>query len=91
MSESKLSAAIDRVVEIKLKAVDRWIDEVIDELEKFGNPEKLLGKPYEAWTPQDLQVLGQIYGDGNDTPLAKLIFKKHYEVVTDLEKQLGES
>lgn len=64
------------------------IDEVKRELEDFGSPEKLLGKPFKQWSEQDHMVLGQIYGNDPDNPLSKLIFKKRYQEVLEMEQGL---
>ena len=79
--DSNLVKAADEVINFKMKAVDSLIEELVEPLEKIGNPEKLIDKPYELWTPQDLQSLYQIYGMGNDTPLTKLVVKKSLEKI----------
>ncbi len=84
---NNLIQVIDEVVELKLKAVDRIIEEFIDPIGEIGNPEKLIGKKYEEWNPQDVQRLSQVYGTGDDTPLSKLIFKRVYDKVKQLEAE----
>jgi len=81
-----LTQAIDRAIQIKLKAVDAIMEELVEPLADVGNPEKLIKKPYEQWTAQDLQFLRRIYGEGEDTPLTRLIFKKTYERVLSMEE-----
>ncbi len=76
MKETPLTLAVDEVIALKMKVVDEFIKSVAEPLGNIGNPEALIGKKYEDWTPLDIQLLGQIYGEGNDTPLAKLIYKK---------------
>ncbi len=88
MKKDRLTKAIDLTIEKKLKAVDRFIEETIEPIENVGSPESLIGKKYEEWTPIDLQLLSQVYGEGDDTPLAKLIASKSIERVTDLENQV---
>ncbi len=88
MKETSLTRAVQEVIEFKLKALDLFLEEMVDPLEQVGNPEKLIGKKYEEWTPQDLQMLGQIYGNAHDSPLARLIFRKEYEKVKQLEKEV---
>ena len=84
--KSSLTRVVDDVIALKMKAVDDYIESVVEPIENVGNPEKLIGKPYETWTQLDLQLLGQIYGNSNDSPLAKLIFNKEYEAVRRLEE-----
>jgi len=85
MKEIPFTTAIDRFLEVKLKAVDKLIEELIEPLADIGSPEKLIGKPYETWTPQDLSMLAQIYGKQEPNPLSDLIFKKEYSAVLELE------
>lgn len=87
MKKPELDKAIDKAIEVKLKAVDQLVKEFIEPLEKVGNPEELIGKPYEQWTAQDFQLLASIYGNSDNTPLANLVFKKEYEKVKKLEAE----
>ena len=86
MKPTKLTQAIEKVVGAKVRAVEQVVKELIDPLAKLGNPEELIGKPYEQWTPMDLAMLSQIYGSDNDTPLAKLIFNREYSKLQELEE-----
>jgi len=88
MKETTLTKITQEVIDLKLKAADAFIEEIIEPLEKVGSPESLIGKKYEEWTPLDFQLLGQVYGQEDDTPLAKLIFNKSYKEVKDLEEAL---
>lgn len=88
MKETTLTKIAQEVIDVKLKAVDEFIEEIIEPLEKIGSPEALIGKKYEEWTPLDRQLLAQIYGQGNETPLTKLIFKKSLEEVQRLESEV---
>ena len=87
MNKTDLEKSMDRAIEVKLKAVDLLVEELIEPLEKIGSPEALIGKPYEQWTAQDLMMLVQIYGQTEPNPLSDLIFKKSYENVKQLEKE----
>ena len=87
MKETPLTRAVDAVVALKLKAVDAWVAGVVEALEDVGTPEKLIGKPYEQWTPADLQALGRIYGE-EPNPLSRLIAKKKYQEVDALEAEV---
>jgi hypothetical protein len=72
MKETDFTRAVDEAVETTMKAVDYYIKNEIEPiLDSLGSPEKLIGKPYEQWTPQDLQVLSQIYGKTLETFIAK--------------------
>jgi hypothetical protein len=86
MAKSEFVTAVDEVVQMKLDVADEYIKEVIDAIGDIGSPEKLIGKKYEDWTPEDLQRLAGVYGPGDGTPLARLIFNREYEKVKELEK-----
>ena len=87
MKQVYLDQLINKVVQLKLKAADRVIADVVESLGKLGSPEAIIGKPYEQWTQQDLMFLAQIYGQEEKTPLANLIAKKEIERVLKLEAE----
>ena len=88
MKETQLTKATNEVVALKLKAIDLVTAEMIQPLAELGSPEQLIAKPYDTWTPADLQVLASIYGSGDDTALAKVIFNREYEKVKTLENEV---
>lgn len=85
MKQTGLNKAIDEVIALKLKAVDEYVEEMTELLKDTNNPERLIGKKYEDWTPQDIQLLQMVYGQ-EPNPLTKLIFDKSYEEVKRLEE-----
>ena len=87
MKKTELTSAIEKVVEVKMKAVDKLVEELVEPLADIGNPEQLIKKPYEQWTGQDLQLLIKIYGQGDNTPLSNLVFRKEFEKVKALEAE----
>jgi hypothetical protein len=87
--KSNLPEVTDQVIKEELEAVDRLIEDLVEPLADVGNPEKLIGKPYDLWTLQDKQMLGKIYGTGNNTPLANLIFRREYSKLKELEKEVA--
>ena len=88
MRETTLTRITEEVIDLKLKAADEFIADVIEPLEKIGSPEALIGKKYDSWSALDFQLLGQVYGGSPDSPLAKLIFAKEYEKVKKLESEV---
>ena len=86
MKETTLDKAIKEVSAIKLRAVDILMGELVEPLTKLGNPEELIKKPYEWWSPQDLAFLTQIYGTKEPNLLSNLIFRKEYNKVRQLEQ-----
>jgi hypothetical protein len=82
-----LETALDRVVDKRLKALDRVLADM-------GAPDKALDKPYATfdgrqiirnWTEQEVSILKMIYGDA----LNKIIADREYKVVKQLEKAAG--
>ncbi len=88
MKKSYFTEMVDEIVKLKMDVADEYIGDVIDDIGDVGSPEKLINKKYEEWTPQDFQTLAGIYGQGDDTPLAKLIFNKSLEEVQKLEAEV---
>jgi len=87
MKKPDLVKAVERAVEIKMRAVDILVDELVEPLADVGNPEDLIRKKYSDWDAQDLQLLIKIYGEGDNTALARLIFSREYEKVKALERE----
>ncbi len=85
MKDTLLTKVVDEVVSQELEIVDFFVEKFIEPLGEVGNPEELIDKDYESMTPDDLQRLTQIYGTGDKTPLANLIFKRILERVQRLE------
>ena len=73
-----------QVVSVKLKAVEKLMDDLAGPLKELANPEKLIGKPYDSWTVEDKAALQTIYGPG-ENPLTNLIIDKEFERVKQLE------
>ena len=86
MKQTDLIEAIDEVVQLKMMAIDKLIEEVVEPIADIGSPEDLIKKPYENWSPQDLQMMSTIYGSVEPNPLSNLIFRKKYEEVKELEE-----
>ena len=86
MKKAQLSESADKVVALKLRAIDIVVERMIEPLEDVGNPEKLLGKKFEDWLPEDIQRLIMIYGTKEPNPLSNLIFRKKYAEVQELEQ-----
>ena len=88
MNSTRLDQATEEVVALKLKALDRIIKELVEPIDKIGSPEKVLGKKYEEWTPEDLQRLIIIYGRKEPSPLSDLVFDKKLKEVQALEQEV---
>lgn len=85
MNGNYKSEAVDRLIELKLRAVDRYVEECVSGLADFGNPETLLGKPFEEWTPYDRQLVDFFYAD--DERYKMWLVKKDLERVQALEAE----
>jgi hypothetical protein len=87
MRETNLTSAIDEVIELKLRAVDDYIKTIVKPLlDSVGSPEKLIGKPYEQWLQNDMQLMNNVYGKA----LEKFIAQKEIAHLNALEKQAKE-
>ena len=81
---------IELVNEVLLEAkaeADAFIKEFIKPIGDIGNPEKVIGKPYAEWTPQDLMRLKSIYGK-DQKRLDKFIFDQAYKDLLELEETI---
>ena len=87
MKEPDLVKAIEKVVTLKLRAVDKLVEELVEPFADVGNPEQLINKHYSSWTPEDLQKLIMIYGQGDNSHLTNLIFSREYNKVRELEEE----
>jgi len=87
MNMKMFMSALDDLIDLHMRAIDIVMEDIVDPVADVGSPEKLLGKPYEQWTPNDLQMMMKIYGAGDDTPLSNLIFRKMYARVKELEQE----
>ncbi len=88
VKETDFTRMLDSVVTLKLKVVDEFVNKFVDRIGNIGNPEKLIGKPYESWTPRDIQLLWSVYGNSEPNVLSKFIAGKEYEKVLKLEKEV---
>ena len=89
MKENWWVELVDEVIEEKLAAADAFIEDFIDPIGDIGSPAKVIDKPYDEWTPQDLQRLAQIYQQDPDT-LSKYIASKEISKLYDLEQEVEE-
>ena len=87
MEETVFTQAVKEVIEVKLKAIDEYLENFIEPIANIGSPEKLVGAPYEEWKNNQfiLQKLSQIYGEQEPNPLSELIYRKTIEEVRELE------
>jgi len=60
------------------KIASEAIQEIVDPIAKIDNPEKIIGKPYAQWTPQDLQTLQGVYVYDIE-PLEKFVASKEID------------
>lgn len=77
---------VDTIIEEAKKDADDYIKLNIDPIAKIPNPEKLLGKPYEIWSPEDTEVLKRVYVYSPET-LQTFINKKEVDRYLALSAQ----
>ena len=75
----------DEMVREDVAAIVQVIQEDIEPIKNFGNPEKLIGVPWKQWTPMHQQILIGIYGQ---TLLESYIAKKAIAEMRALEEQV---
>ena len=61
MNKKLFLKAIDRVIELKLKAADIFIKEMVEVLGDIGTPEQVVGKKYADWTMEDMAILQTVF------------------------------
>lgn len=88
LKDTEYTKLVDEVIADKMAAIDSLMEDLVEPLEAVGNPETLIGKKYEEWTPLDMQLLQTVYGTGSGTPLAKLALDKEYSKLLTLEKEV---
>lgn len=91
MNKKAFDSALNHVVNVKLQALDKLIKDMIKPLGDIGNPEKVLGKPYEQWTPEDFQTATSIYGTAEPSVLSEFIFKQELKKVEELEAEVKDN
>lgn len=89
MKENSLTKAVEKVVKLYDKAIDGYLQSLVEPLEKVGNPERLINKKFEDWTSQDLEVLASIYGANEPNILSNFIFNKKLKQVEQLEAEVA--
>lgn len=87
MRENWWVELVDEVIEEKLNAADAYIKEFIDPIGDIGSPAKVIDKPYDEWTSEDIQMLAQIYQQDQET-LNKYIASKEISKLYELEREV---
>ena len=85
MIDEKLT---DEVMKQLMEIADTVVDEMLKPIVDFDNPEKLMGKKYDEWTPQDLQRAATVYQSQPDK-LNDFISKKEITKLYELEQEVG--
>ncbi len=86
---------VEELIQEELEILDEVIAEEVEVLDHMGNPEKLIGKPYDAWTPEDIQTLAMVYGTeastgGKPNPLTRLIVSKEWDKLQKAKQAVEE-
>lgn len=77
---------VDAEVKKVKEEADAYIEKYIEPIADIGNPEKIIGRKYEQWTPQDIQTLTQVYVY-DIKPLEDFIAKKEIDKLWASEEQ----
>jgi len=78
MDQQTLDELIDEIIAEEMAIADEVVAELADLLPKIASPEKLIGKPKEEWTLNDIQRMTMIYGGKDKNRLARPIFEAEY-------------
>ena len=89
MKENWWLELVDEVVEEGLKSVDDFVEDFIDPIADIGSPAKVIDKPYNEWTPEDIRMVAQIYQQDQET-LEKYIAGKEISKLYNLEQEVEE-
>ena len=81
-----LISLIDKVIEEKLDAADKFIESYIDPIADVGSPTDVVGKPYGEWNEQDWAKVSQAF---DKEKLEKFIFNKEFTKLQELEQEAG--
>jgi hypothetical protein len=88
MNKDSFDMAVNRVIDLNMKAIDQYEKLVIlPMIDDLKHPERIINKPYEQWMPQDFQLLQQVYQATPDI-LNKFIANKEYEILVNLHKEV---
>ncbi len=85
MVAEDLNSVIAEMIEEDFAILDELIEEEIKPLSDLGDPEKLIGKKFEEWTPEDMALLEQIYAN-NPEALNKVVFDHTFQAMTEAEE-----
>ena len=83
IKKAELLEMMKEEIALFMDAMNEVIEEDIEPLLDFGNPEKVIGKPYDDWSRQELQRASQIYGH----KLEDFIAKKSIALLEELEAE----
>lgn len=91
VNKTLYTQAVAEVNKLQMEAIDQYVSDIADMVGDVGNPEELIGAPYEEWkdNPMILQQLQMIYGTQEPNPLSELIFKKEITRIREQEAALG--
>ena len=84
IKDTELTEVSDEVLEEDLAILDEFIKEEFEPLiRSIPAPEKLLGKKYEEWTPEDFAQAQAIYGERLEDFIAKREIKAMYALESE--------
>jgi hypothetical protein len=89
IDKTQFTRAMDIAIEKQLDAMDLAVKMLIEPFGEAKNPERVIGKPLEQWSPSDYQRAQMIYGTREPNPLSRLIFRKRYAALLAREKGVG--
>ena len=79
---NKYQEMLDKVLERKLRVMEKYVEEKLQPLFDIGKPEEVIGKPYSQWTPEDRQKFDVLFKDNE--------YAQHWVFKMDKKKTLQE-
>jgi hypothetical protein len=86
---STFELALEKYTELETKVLKRFMEDHIKPLAIVADPEKLIGKPFEQWQPQDAELLSKIYGPEEPNIFTDFMLEKEVEEIRNLKQQTG--
>jgi hypothetical protein len=84
VKKSELVEIIEETIDEVIKATLEVFHEQMDDLLDFGSPAKVIGKPYEQWTGDELMKARAIFG----TKLEDYIADKEVNELLQMEREV---
>ena len=83
-----IQQAIDKYIKLETEVAKQFMERYVEPIELVANPEKLMGRPFETWSPQDHMFLRTVYGK-EPNAYSELVLTKEIQEVQALNEETG--